>query len=112
MNTEAIYSKSDLEKLLKSENKKEIIDFLLYIGINETDAEWAQDVCISFSSHKDEDISGLAITCIGHSARINRATNKERVISFLKEKLNDPRLSGRAQDAIDDIDIFVKDASP
>ncbi len=50
---------------------------------------------------------GLAMTCIGHVARMHKVIDKSLVIPVLFEKLKHSTLSGRVQDALDDIDIFI-----
>lgn len=76
-------------------------------NINESD--WTQDKYIdSIETGMNEDIRGLDLTCIGHVAGMYTKIDKKKVLPVLERKLKDSSLSGRAQDAIDDIDTFVK----
>ncbi|NML35544.1 hypothetical protein [Paraburkholderia antibiotica] len=103
------YSKEELEHRLNSSDKDAVIDALMYLCFNINDPEWIQDKCIeAIEREKDEDIRGLGITCIGHVARMHSQINKDKVMPVLKRLLCDESLSGRAQDALDDIDTFVK----
>lgn len=103
------YSKEELEVLLKSTDSNVVIDALMYLCFNINDPDWVQDKCIdAIENGMNEDIRGLGITCIGHVARMYAKVDKEKVIPVLESKLKDGSLSGRAQDALDDIDTFVK----
>ncbi|MGE8099536.1 hypothetical protein [Pseudomonas fluorescens] len=103
------HSKEELEIMLQSDDSDVVIDALLYLCFNINDPEWVQKKCIeTIESGKNDDIKGLAITCIGHVARIYSEIDRSLVIPLLRDKLTDDSLSGRAQDALDDIDMYVK----
>ena len=103
------YSKEELEVLLKSTDSNVVIDALMYLCFNINDPDWIQDKCVdAIENGMNEDIRGLGITCIGHVARMYAKVDKEKVIPVLESKLKDDSLSGRAQDALDDIDTFIK----
>lgn len=103
------YSKEELEVLLKSTDSNVVIDALMYLCFNINDPDWIQDKCIdAIENGMNEDIRGLGITCVGHVARMYAKIDTEKVIPVLESKLKDGSLSGRAQDALDDIDTFVK----
>jgi hypothetical protein len=103
------HSKDELEKLLLSDDANVVIDAIMYLCFNIDDPEWIQRKCVQLiESGKNDDIRGLAITCIGHTARIHQEINKDLVIPILLDKLQDSALSGRAEDALGDIKMFVK----
>ena len=102
-------SKEELETLLTSSDSNFVIDALMYLCFNINDPDWIQDKCIeAIENGSNDDIRGLGITCIGHVARMYAKIDKEKVMPVLERKLHDESLSGRAQDALDDIDVFVK----
>jgi hypothetical protein len=103
------YTKSDLELLLRSDEISTVTDALLYITFSSEDIEWVQDQCLALLDHENDEVSGLAATCLGHVARLHRTINKSKVLPVLQNKLKDPRLSGRVQDALADIQRFAKD---
>jgi hypothetical protein len=75
------HSKEEVEALLKSKDSNIVIGALIYSCFNNSDPDWVQEKCIdAIQTGMNEDIMGLGITC----------------------------LSGRAQDALDDIGTFVK----
>ncbi len=81
----------------------------MYLCFNVNDPEWVQKKCIEVISGKDnDDVKGIAITGLGHVARIHGSIDRERVMPVLLACMKDVNLSGRAQDARDDIDISVK----
>jgi len=101
------YSIAELENILKSEDIEKVTNALLYITFNVDDFDWVQEMCINMVNHKDEDVSGLAITCLGHIARIHSKISRKKVIPVLEEKAKDSKFTGRVEDAMDDIDIFA-----
>lgn len=101
-----MYSKKELEHELNSGDEKKITDCLLYITFNIDDFEWVQDILLQNIDHPNNDVSGLAITCLGHLARIHSKIDKEKVIPRLKLKAKNKKLSGRVEDALDDINMF------
>lgn len=102
------YNKLDIELLLKSEDQQACIDALMYITFNFADHEWIQEKCIEqINSAKNSSVKELAVTCLGHTARIHKTINKERTIPLLLKLLKNNELSGQAQDALDDIEHFT-----
>jgi hypothetical protein len=110
MSTHAIsYSKEDLDILLQSDDPAVAKNALLYLCFNIDDPEWIQVKCVQVvQNHQSDDVRGLALTCIGHVARMHKTINKVLVIPVLLKGLKHNTLSGRAQDALDDIDIYVQ----
>jgi len=102
-------NKLHLEKLLDSGEPSKVTDTLLYIAYNISDVEWAEKQLMRMANDSDDDISGLALTCLGHLARINGKIDKNIVIPFLKEKVlnSNKMVSSRAEDALDDINMFT-----
>ncbi|AWQ19650.1 hypothetical protein [Pantoea ananatis] len=98
-----------LEKILDSDDLIKVSDTLLFIAHNINDIEWAEKEFMKKADHYDEDICGLAITCLGHLARIQGKIDKKIVIPFLKEmmKSDNPIIASRAEDALDDINMFT-----
>jgi hypothetical protein len=102
------YSKHELEAMLRSEDMTIATDALLYLCFNFDDPEWIQVKCMEvIEKHRNDDVRGLALTCIGHVARMHKVINKALVIPMILEKLRHSTLSGPAQDALDDIDVFI-----
>jgi len=101
------YLKAEMERLISSNDEELIINTLLDICFNFDEWEWVQDVCLKLMTFENENICGLAITCIGHIARIHSTIDKKKVLPVLKDKMNDERFLGRVEDALDDINMFT-----
>jgi hypothetical protein len=100
--------KSEAIRAFSSKEKEKIVYALVSISLYELDWKWAQDWCLFYLSNaEDYDISGLAATCLGHIARVNRNLEKGKVISELRKKLNDENIKGMVEDALDDIEMFL-----
>ncbi|MCC4607776.1 hypothetical protein LL967_07815 [Xanthomonas campestris pv. zinniae] len=98
----------DLEEKLSSSDRDVVATTMLYISHNISENPWTQEKLISLLGNRDADIRGLALTCLGHVARISGKINSDLVFPVLKKMLLDESLGGRAQDALDDIEMFVK----
>lgn len=101
-------SRTEAAKMLTSNNYKDICDALISITYYDQDWRWCQDECLKYLNHKNKFVSGLAAICLGHIARIHKKLDKEKVIMELKKHLDNVEISGQIQDALDDIDIFIK----
>jgi hypothetical protein len=103
------YNKQVAEKAFGSQQPEAICHALVAIAFCEPDWKWVQDRCLYFLQNKDPVISGLAATCLGHVARIHQKLEREKVITALRSRLEDAEITGRVEDALNDIDMFVKD---
>ena len=109
MNIPNKLSLTELESLLKSDNEQELIEALMYAVFNIDEPRWIQEKCHELIySDKSLNIKGLAITCLGHVARIHGTIDKNITIPLLIKLSKDQNLSGRVSDALDDIEQFVK----
>ncbi len=81
------------------------------LGLTYYDSDWnlVQNLCIKFvENSKNQEIRSLAVTCLGHLVHIHGKLDTQKVIPLLKSLQNDPQIRGRVQDALDDIEMFVK----
>jgi len=101
-------TKEELESNFASNDINLITDSLVSLSLYEKDWRWAQDIFLYFLNNDNPDISGLAATSLGHIARIHHNLDKEKVRSSLEQKVNDPLIGGRVQDALDDIEIYLQ----
>lgn len=103
-------TKDEILRVLKDGNasKEDKISAVMFAIFNVNDPLWLQDFCMQCSKSEDSDIAGLAITGIGHIARLHGNLDLEIVAPFLEDiKSKNTTLSGRAEDALDDIKIFM-----
>ena len=102
-------NKNDAEKLFASNDVEKITTTLVSISFYEKDWKWVQDKCLEYLFHTDDVLSGLAATCLGHVARINRKIEKKKVIALLNSRLSNLQIAGKIEDAINDINMYVED---
>jgi hypothetical protein len=62
---------------------------------------------LSFSEHQVPEVRGLAMTCLGHIARIHKAIDLDKVMPVLTKQLSDSEIRGQVEDAIEDINHYV-----
>jgi hypothetical protein len=96
---EEIFASNDIEKITTA---------LVSIAFYEEDWKWAQDKCLEYLSNENDAICGLAATCLGHIARVHGKMKKEKVRMQLLDRKNNLAIVGRIEDALDDIEMFVK----
>lgn len=96
------------EILLCDEDIEFCCKLLLKITFNCDNWKWIQDICIDvINSNREKNLCGLAVTCIGHLARIHGNIEKDKVYDFLNNQKENPYIKDRIDGAIDDINMFV-----
>lgn len=76
---------------------------LVRLVFHDPDWRWAQDQCLVLLDHKEREVRQLAVTCLGHIARIHGKIDVERVVTGLRRVGSDPQMRGRIDDALDDM---------
>jgi len=67
-----------------------------------------QDLCVRLARDEDDDVAGLAVTGLGHLARLHGELDLDVVLPLLHELRDTPGpLAGRAEDALEDIETFL-----
>lgn len=99
--------KSEAQAAFASQDREQRALALLACALHEPDWRWVQAWCLRFTEDPDVVLRGLAVTCLGHLARIHRELDLELVMPVLERLRADPQLSGRVEDALDDISTFV-----
>ena len=92
---------------LKSGERDRICAALVAAALHDADRFWLERVLVEHMTHDDPWVRGVAATCVGHVARIFRAVSLEDVRPALERLLRDPLVAGRAQEALEDIEIFT-----
>jgi hypothetical protein len=101
-------TRTEAEAGLTSGIPDKICDALIRITYHDPDWRWVQDMCLELASHSDPQVSGLAVTCLGHLARIHGFLDVEKVLPTLRRLRDDPKISGRVADALDDIKMYLE----
>lgn len=100
-------SRNEVVKIFSAGSSAEICKALLAIALYEDDWKWVQMQCLHFLKNSNSDVSGLAATCLGPTAGIHHKLDRELVISALKARLGDMKISRCVQDALEDIEMFL-----
>jgi len=101
-------TRESAEKDLQAEDPAKICDALVGVAFHEADWRWVQSKCIELLSHRSTEVRGLAATCFGHLARIHGELDLNVVMPILERLRDDSDIGGRVQDALDDIQIYIK----
>jgi hypothetical protein len=96
-----------LECEFDSDSPVRIADALVSAALHEKDWAWVEERCIRFAEHSDADVRRVAITCLGHLARLHHALHLDRVLPLLAIKSDDSAIQGTVEDTLSDIRIFV-----
>lgn len=99
--------KETAERNLDSENIEVIVTTLLSLALYSFERDWAEKVCKKYLCHSNLNVKSTAIISIAHIARLDKHFDID-LIPVFKEYLKDPEISGRVQDAIDDICTFTR----
>jgi hypothetical protein len=98
----------DAEAAFESARPETIATTLIALGLHGDDIQWIQEKCLSYLTHTNQIVVSAAIVSLGHAARANRTIDKQVVVPALRALAGDPRYAGRVQDALDDIETFVR----
>lgn len=80
---------------------------LTRVALFEPDRRWAEDRVVEAMEQDDPWLLGVATTCAGHIARTHRRLDTERIVPMLRSLLRNQEVAGRAQDALDDIEVYL-----
>ncbi len=81
---------------------------LLSITFNDDDWRFIQNLCIELIVTNDRNSGLLAVTCIGHIARMHHKIEKRKIAKAFKKRAGNTDFEGRINDALKDIEMFVQ----
>ncbi|MGW5920544.1 hypothetical protein ACWFPY_16245 [Nocardia fluminea] len=93
--------------LLASDESRIVSETILRLALHDADGAWVTDRALALLDNADTDVRASAATALGHIARIHREIDRDRVVPALRRLLDDPETAGRADDALDDIEVFT-----
>lgn len=99
--------RAEAEEIFRSGDANSICDALIRITLNDPDSSWVEGICMRFINHESSDVRGLAATCLGHVARIHRKLNLAVAIPIFDQLTKNPEVGGIAEDALDDIRMYM-----
>jgi hypothetical protein len=104
-------ARADAEAALRSGDPSKVCNALVGIAFHDPDWQWVQHWCLRLIDDPDSDVRGLAATCLGHIARIHKTLDESLargVLERVRECDKDPKVRGRAEDALGDLDLFLR----
>ena len=103
-------SRTEAERRLRSDDPAVVCPGLVDVAFYEPDWRWVQEHCLRLADSVDPNVRGIAATCLGHLARIHRTLDLERALPVLRRLQHDKAVQGQADEALDDIGIFIEQA--
>lgn len=101
-------SRSEAELIFAGEDTRAMVLALLSLAYHDPDWQWVQNQCLQFLDASDFNLRRMATLCLGHIGRIHGTIDWDVVVPRLVSLIHDPELGGTAEDALEDIRIFVK----
>jgi len=77
------------------------------LDLADSDPRAVQDLCLRLLDGGDRPLAAVAATCLGHLARIHRQLDTDAVTAALDRQRGDELVGPRAEDALDDIDLYM-----
>jgi hypothetical protein len=98
---------ADAEAIFAKNDEVEISKALVRLAYHHDDWKWMQSKCLHYIESGSEALQFTAIICLGHVARIHHQLDVDLVLPILTRLQENPKLEGRVQDALDDIDTYI-----
>lgn len=104
------HSDSDVYEAIKTNNEEVLKLLPIKLGFNHGNWKFVQDICVLLSEHSHPDIRGNSLNALGYVAMNHKKLEMNIVKPVLLRGLDDENewVRGKAQDAIDDINLYMK----
>lgn len=86
---------------------EQLSGLLVGAALNDPDWRGVQDLCLAWTQEGHEGLAPLAITCLGHLARLHGDLDLDRVLPVLAQAKAEAGLRRHVEDALDDIHMFI-----
>ncbi|WP_169813283.1 HEAT repeat domain-containing protein [Nocardia vaccinii] len=100
-------SRDDALEMMSSSDTRVAGEAILRLALHDPDGGWVTDRALELLNNSAPEVRITAATALGHVARIHRSIDQARVVPALRRLLDDPATAGRAEDALDDIEVFA-----
>lgn len=101
-------NREEAERAFRDCAPTDIVKALLSSAFHNPDWQWVQERCLELLNNPSETVRGVAITCLGHLARIHGKLDLAIVLPALQAMRSQPALIGKLEDALDDILMYIK----
>jgi hypothetical protein len=101
--------RAEMLALIADGDQIQAADALLSLVCYSPERAWLEGVLTRIIEDPEtEQLRALAVTCLGHAARLYGAIDQQVVVPLVKRLISDPVLGGVAQGALDDMDVFAR----
>jgi hypothetical protein len=101
-------SRTRADKMLATGEPTAILYALLRLSLHGPDFEYAERKALEHVRHPDAWVRRNAATALGHVARVHGSIDVDTVMRTLVSMLNDPEACGWADDALDDVEMYMQ----
>ena len=98
-------TRDEAKAAFASGDPERIAHALVNVAFHEADWRWVQERCLGFARADVAAVRQIAVTCLGHMARIHGRLDLDRVLPVFDELSRDPEV--QVDDALDDIRMFM-----
>jgi hypothetical protein len=100
--------KDEFAQIIASGNIKSKCNAIVRAVHSISDYDWLISEFSKLINNPNHEVRGVTVTCIGHIARLHcRHSNKQQLLQIIEPLLIDSEISGRVEDALDDINTFL-----
>jgi hypothetical protein len=99
--------RNDVLSALASTDEDRAAEAIVRMSYCELDGAWAEQTCLSALTDPRRKVKIAALIGVGHVARRFHSLNRYKVLPLIRVLLDDPEYRGIAEDALDDIAMFV-----
>lgn len=100
-------SVAEAEGRFASGDPHAIAEALISAALHASDNAWVERRTVQFADHDDPGIRRAAALALGHLARIHGCVG-DGAVAAVEALAGDAALSGAAQDALEDVEIFTR----
>ncbi len=101
-------SRQELHDALTSDSDERAARAIIATALHDPDWTWAEQQCLQALQDHRDDVRAAAAIGLGHIARVHGKSTLSVVIPALEALRSSQHLGGIAEDAIEDILMFVK----
>jgi hypothetical protein len=96
-----------VDERLRGGDPRQVTEALLSLALYDEDSEWVQATCLGYADDLDLGVRAAVLLCFSHLARIHGDLDLDAVSPIIRRGLADETLRGRAQDVVEDLQVFL-----
>ncbi|WP_136518156.1 hypothetical protein [Cellulomonas telluris] len=103
--------RADLARSLVERDIANLREAIVAVALRDPDRAWVEDQLMTLMHDSEGSVRSVAALAAGHLARIHHAIDQTRLVPALRSLLRDPDARENAENALDDIATFARDAA-